>query len=100
MMDICDSRGQFLLVETRFPGAVSDYYEFNDSHLKKLLEKKDFPCPGVCLFGDNVCVNSVHMYTPRMTLTSFKLGFVVKIKMPSIAPAHQLIPTLDFALNL
>ena len=47
MMAICDSRGSFLWVEARFPGAVSDYYAFDESHLKKKLEKEGFLRPGL-----------------------------------------------------
>ena len=64
MMAVCDSKRRFLWVEARFPGAASDYYAFDDSHLKKMLEKKGFLRPGLCLFGDNAYVNSPYMCTP------------------------------------
>ena len=64
MMAVCDSRGRFLWVEARFPGAASDYYAFDESHLKKKLEKEGFLRPGLCLFGDNAYVNTPFMCTP------------------------------------
>jgi hypothetical protein len=64
MMAVCDSRGRFTWVEARFPGAASDYYAFEDSHLKRKLEVEGFLRPGLCLFGDNAYVNSPFMCTP------------------------------------
>ncbi|KAL7526717.1 hypothetical protein ACHAWF_001886 [Thalassiosira exigua] len=64
MMAVCDSRGRFTWVEARFPGAASDYYAYDDSHLRKKIEEEGFLRPGLCLFGDNAYVNSPVMATP------------------------------------
>ena len=68
MMGVCDARRRFTWVELRFPGAASDFYAFEESNLKKKIEKKknnkSFLRPGYCLFGDNAYVNSPYMCTP------------------------------------
>ena len=64
MMGVCDARRRFTWVEVRFPGAASDFYAFDESHLKKTLEEKRFLRPGFCLFGDNAYVNAPYMCTP------------------------------------
>ena len=64
MLAVCDSKRRFMWVEARFPGAASDYYAFDDSHLKKKIEKEGFLRPGLCIFGDNAYVNSPYMCTP------------------------------------
>ena len=66
MMAVVDSRGRFMWVEARFPGAASDFYAFDESHLKKKIEKEGFLQPGLCLFGDNAYVNTPCMCTPRV----------------------------------
>lgn len=70
MMGVCDSRGRFLWVEARFPGAASDFYAFDDSHLKKLLQEKGFLRPGLCLFGDNAYINTSYMCSPWRNVSS------------------------------
>ena len=64
MMAVCDSRGRFLWVEVRFPGASSDYYAFDESYLKEKLERKGFLRAGLCLFDDNAYVNTPYMCSP------------------------------------
>ena len=64
MMGVCDARRRFIWVEVRFPGAASDFYAFDESHLKKKLETEGFLRPGFCLFGDNAYVNTPYMCTP------------------------------------
>jgi hypothetical protein len=64
MQAICDSDGTFLDVEIAFPGATSDFYAFQNSEIKELLETDDFLCDGLCLFGDNAYVNTQYMITP------------------------------------
>ena len=49
MMGVCDLRGRFLWVEARFPCAASDFYAFDDSHLKKLSVHLE------CLFIGGAC---------------------------------------------
>jgi hypothetical protein len=46
------------------PGAASDFYAFDESHLKKKLEKEGFLHPGYCLFGENAYINATYMCTP------------------------------------
>jgi hypothetical protein len=58
MMAVCDYRRRFIWVEVRMPGAASDFYAFDESYLKKKLEKEGFLRPGFCLFGDNAYANS------------------------------------------
>ncbi|KAL7487518.1 hypothetical protein ACHAW6_013108 [Cyclotella cf. meneghiniana] len=45
-------------------GCASDFYAFDQSSLKKELDKEDFLVQGYCLFGDNAYVNSPNMCTP------------------------------------
>lgn len=70
MMAVCDSERRFTHVEIRFPGAASDFYAFDQSHLKDKLEKQGFLRPGFCLFGDNAYINSPYMCTPWRNVTS------------------------------
>jgi hypothetical protein len=49
MMGVCDSRRRFIWVEVRMPGAASDFYAFDESDLKKKLDKEGFLRPG-CVF--------------------------------------------------
>ncbi|EJK67522.1 hypothetical protein THAOC_11427, partial [Thalassiosira oceanica] len=72
MQGVCDSRGFFLDVEVRFPGAASDFFAFDESGLKKKVEKEGFlgSAPSslfggkLCLFGDNAYVQTPYMCTP------------------------------------
>ena len=72
MQGVCDSRGYFLDVEIRFPGAASDFFAFDESSLKKKLEKEGFLGNArsarfggkLCLFGDNAYVQTPYMCTP------------------------------------
>ncbi len=54
----------FLDVEIKFPGAVSDFYAFDESTLKKKVETEGFLRPGLCLFGDNAYMNTPYMCIP------------------------------------
>ena len=64
MMGVCDSMRRFIWVEINMPGAASDFYAFDQSSLKKKLEREGFLRPGYCLFGDNAYVNAPYMCTP------------------------------------
>lgn len=64
MMGVCDSRRRFIWVEINMPGSASDFYAFDQSSLKKKLERQGFLCPGYCLFGDNAYINAPYMCTP------------------------------------
>ncbi len=47
------------------PGSTSDFFAFEQSNLKSMVEKKEgFLRPGYCLFGDNAYVNSPYMCVP------------------------------------
>ena len=59
MQAVCDADGRFLDVYIGCPGSASDYYSFDGSPLKKLIEE-----PGFCLFGDNAYLNTPYMLTP------------------------------------
>jgi hypothetical protein len=52
------------------PGAASDFYAFDESDLKKKLDKEGFLRPGLCLFGDNAYINSRYMCTPWRNVSS------------------------------
>lgn len=76
MQGTCDSRGFFLDVEIKFPGSTSNFFAFQNSDLRELLEKDDFLADGLCLFGDNAYVNSQYMVTPwKGTLSGAKDAF-------------------------
>jgi len=64
MQAVCDSRGMFLDVEIRFPGAASDFYAFDESYLKVKLEREGFLKHGLCLSGDNAYVQAPYKCTP------------------------------------
>lgn len=70
MLGVCDSKRRFIWLEVRFPGAASDFYAFDDSHLKKKLDEVGFVRPGFCLFGDNAYVNSPYMCTTWRNVSS------------------------------
>ena len=70
MQAICDARGMFLDVEVRFPGTASDFFAFDESDIKKKLEKEGFLRPGYCLFGDNAYVQTPYMCTPFRNVSS------------------------------
>ena len=64
MQAVCDARGRFLDVEIKYPGSTSDYFAFDQSELKSMIERKGFLRPGLCLFGDNAYVNAPYMCVP------------------------------------
>ena len=64
MQAICDSQRRFLDVEIRFPGSTSDFFAFEQSKIKSMIEEEGFLRPGFCLFGDNAYVNSPYMCVP------------------------------------
>ena len=70
MMGVCDSKRRFIWVEVNMPGAVSDFYAFDESALKQKLEAEGFLRPGLCLFGDNAYINSWYMCTPWRNVSS------------------------------
>jgi hypothetical protein len=70
MMGVCDSRRRFIWVEVRMPGAASDFYAFDESDLKKKLDKEGFLRPGLCLFGDNAYINCFFMCVPWRNVTN------------------------------
>jgi hypothetical protein len=63
MQAVCDADGRFLDVYIGCPGSASDYYSFDGSPLKKLIEVPSFLYPGLCLFGDNAYLNAPYMLT-------------------------------------
>ena len=64
MQGVCDSRGSFLDVYIQFPGSALDFCVFDESDLKKKLEKKGFLRAGYCLCGDNAYLQAPYMRTP------------------------------------
>ena len=64
MQAVCDAEGRFLDVEIGYPGSTSDFFAFEQSELKSLIERDGFLRPGLCLFGDNAYVNSPYMCVP------------------------------------
>jgi hypothetical protein len=64
MMGTCDSKGLFLDVEIKFPGATSDFYAFLNSDFRMKLESDGFLAEGLSLYGDNAYVNSPYMIVP------------------------------------
>ena len=64
MQACCDARRRFLYVDIRFPGSTSDFFAFEQSSLKKDLEKEGYLHPGLCLFGDAAYVNAPYMCVP------------------------------------
>jgi hypothetical protein len=64
MQAVCDADGRFLNVYIGCPGSASDYYSFEGSPLKKMIEQPGFFYPGLCLFGDNAYLNTPYMLTP------------------------------------
>jgi len=64
MQAVCDARKRFLWVDIRFPGSTSDFFAFEQSSLKKDLERDGFLYPGLCLFGDAAYVNAPFMCVP------------------------------------
>ena len=64
MQAVCDAEGRFLDVEIEYPGSTSDFFAFEQSELKSLIERDGFLRPGLCLFGDNAYVNSPYMCVP------------------------------------
>lgn len=63
-MGTCDSKGLFLDVEIKFPGATSDFYAFLNSDFREKLERVGFLSEGLCLYGDNAYVNTRYMVVP------------------------------------
>ena len=63
MQAVCDADGRFLDVYIGCPGSASDYYAFQGSPLRKLIEQPGFFYPGLCLFGDNAYLNTPYMLT-------------------------------------
>ena len=61
---VCDARGRFLDVDMSYPGATSDFFAFDQSEVKTLLEQDGFLHPGYCLFGDNAYVSTPYMCVP------------------------------------
>ena len=70
MQAVCDSNGRFLSVEIKYPGSTSDFFAFEQSKLKSILEREGFLRPGLCLFGDNAYVNTPYMCVPFRNITA------------------------------
>jgi len=64
-----DCRGRFLDVLMGHPASTSDHLAFSSSSLCHKLEG-GLLAPGLCLFGDNACVNTNHMATPFKSVSS------------------------------
>ena len=77
MQAVCDSRGMFLDIDIRRPGATSDYLCFMTSKLKQKISKEGFLYSGLSLFGDNAYVACEYMVTPFKYVGQdlFKDGF-------------------------
>jgi hypothetical protein len=58
-----DADGGFLDVYIGCPGSALDYYSFDGSPLKKLIEVPGLLYPGLCLFGDNAYLTAPYMLT-------------------------------------
>ena len=61
---ICDHKRRFLDIEAEHPAATSDYLCFTTSDIHLRLKEAGFLADGLCLFGDNACVNTPFMATP------------------------------------
>lgn len=64
MQAVCDHQGRFLDVSIVYGGASSDLLAFEASEIYGKLKNDNLLAPGLCLFGDNACVNSPFMATP------------------------------------
>jgi DDE superfamily endonuclease len=65
MQAVCDANGRCLDVYIGCPGSASDYYSFDGSPLKKMIEQPGLLYPGLCsLFGDNAYLNTPYLLTP------------------------------------
>ena len=64
MQAVCDADKRFLDVEIKFPGSTSDFFAFEQSNIKAMIEEEGFLRPGYCLFGDNAYVNAPYMCVP------------------------------------
>lgn len=53
-----DHNGRFLHISVWHPASTSDHLSFATMDLRHRLEKPGFLAPGLCLFGDNACVNT------------------------------------------
>lgn len=63
MQGVCDADRRFLAVEIKFPGSTSDFFAFEQSNLRKMLEEGLLK-NGFCLFGDNAYTNAPYMVVP------------------------------------
>ena len=57
MQAVCDVHKRFLDVEIKFPGSATDFFAFEQSELKGIINKEGFLRPGLALFGDNAYVH-------------------------------------------
>jgi DDE superfamily endonuclease len=64
MQAVCDAIQRFLDVYIGHPGSTSDFLCFMTSPLCCCLEEPNFLHPDLCLFGDNVYVDTNYMVTP------------------------------------
>ena len=62
---ICDHKRRFLDVEVGHPASTSDCLCFTTSDIHFKLREEGFLAEGLCLCGDNACVNTPFMATPH-----------------------------------
>jgi hypothetical protein len=60
---VCDVQGRILDISIMYPGATSDCLAFEGMSLFLRLENS-LLAPGLCIFGDNVYLNTPYMATP------------------------------------
>ena len=68
---ICNHKRQFMDIDIRNPGSASDYLCFTTLEIIWNLETPGFLADGLCLFGDNVYINTPFMASPLKASVSF-----------------------------